>query len=810
MKQIYVFFVFLISAMVSSQEVVVTSDQIISVADVIEKFETTSDIRFSYDVTAMEHTYIIPKSTTLKIRSFLKLLRKEVAITNKLSGSNIYRLVKSRHKIEHCIRVLDQSSRFEIEEALIQIQGGKPIVTSKTGEAYIKATLGTKITVSYDGKNEKEVVLSKNIIGCKKIYLESDATTLNEVIIDNYLTKGLKQNTNGSLELKPSELGILPGLVEPDILQSLQLVPGISSPNENPAALNIRGGTPDQNLVLWDGIKMYQTGHFFNQISAFNPYIIDKVAIYKGGTSVQYGDRLSGVIDITSTDDLFNEEFSVGFNLTALDFYLKTPINEKLGVLLSWRRSITDIAKSFTFNSLENKVFRSTNDDLILDENNEFANPFRTSFSDFNFKLVWKPSTYKKLKLSSILVIDEFNNDELNTSDEDFVFRPVTDRITQSNFGTSITYTDNSPKRSVKKAQAYISSYFTDYTLESNEIDENNEDQRLFLERYDYILDIGYDASIKKNIGENNHLLIGQQSSYKNITNIVQEGELNSETPFQIASSLIPSVLDVVGYGEYGFTNKRLNIVTGLRAGYYNNFETPFIEPRLFGSYQISNTTRLTASLERKNQSISQLYAPQREPRLFQVVPLINLYWSEQRFENDRVRLLRSDQSTLGIIHNHNGWILEGEAYYKKVTGLSPFSSDLLTQILVVQDRTDIPSGESTRYGFDLLAKKKWNNYRVWAGLSVAQNKTTFKDFQDKSFTPPIDQQLRINFSQTYVYKSLEFGMGWTFASGLSITPLDTGSNQEIDNTLLTIFYILIHLTVIIDLIFLYLTILKK
>lgn len=86
---------------------------------------------------------------------------------------------------------------------------------------------------------------------------------LNEVLIDSYVTSGINKNKNGSIAILPQELGVLPGLTEPDVLESLKIIPGVQSPDETAAGIYIRGGTPDQNLIFWDGIKMYYSGHFF-------------------------------------------------------------------------------------------------------------------------------------------------------------------------------------------------------------------------------------------------------------------------------------------------------------------------------------------------------------------------------------------------------------------------------------------------------------------------------------------------------------------------------------------------------------------
>jgi hypothetical protein len=92
--------------------------------------------------------------------------------------------------------------------------------------------------------------------------LKPSKEELNQVMINVYLTPGLQKYIDGSTVLNTKKFGILPGLVDPDVLQSIQALPGVESTNESIANINVRGGTNDQNLMLWDNIKMYHSGHF--------------------------------------------------------------------------------------------------------------------------------------------------------------------------------------------------------------------------------------------------------------------------------------------------------------------------------------------------------------------------------------------------------------------------------------------------------------------------------------------------------------------------------------------------------------------
>ena len=99
----------------------------------------------------------------------------------------------------------------------------------------------------------------------------SDIQELEKVIINSYLTKGISKRKDGSFQINPTNLGILPGLTEPDVLESIQLLPGVVSPNETASGFLVRGGKVDQNRLIWDGINIYHKGHLFGMISPFNP-----------------------------------------------------------------------------------------------------------------------------------------------------------------------------------------------------------------------------------------------------------------------------------------------------------------------------------------------------------------------------------------------------------------------------------------------------------------------------------------------------------------------------------------------------------
>ena len=127
---------------------------------------------------------------------------------------------------------------------------------------------------------------------------------LNEVVINGKKDGVMNSDTRkvSMIQLTPSKLAELPNIGERDILRAFQLMPGVSGSNESSSGAYVRGGTPDQNLVLFDGFTVYQVDHLYGFYSAFNVNAVKDVQMYKGGFSAKFGGRLSSVTDISGKE----------------------------------------------------------------------------------------------------------------------------------------------------------------------------------------------------------------------------------------------------------------------------------------------------------------------------------------------------------------------------------------------------------------------------------------------------------------------------------------------------------------------------
>ncbi|MEL6918363.1 MAG: TonB-dependent receptor plug domain-containing protein, partial [Bacteroidota bacterium] len=354
-------FVFLLPIRLGMAQDVLSSPK--SLISYILELENTFNVKFSYiddDINTVQIN--VPKTKVLS--EILADIQEQTQIRIEKLNDRYYTLSRST-TVDICARVLDNFAKNTISGATVKVLGSDmAIITDQNGEFSLENIPSEAIIgIRYLGYKTK-FVKANELLGrspCTPLVLAQKFQELDEVILFKFLTTGLSKQEDASIQLDTEEFGILPGLIEPDVLQTVQALPGIKSIDETVSDINVRGGTNDQNLILWDGIKMYQSGHFFGLISAFNPYLTDKVTIIKNGTSAQYGDGVSGVISLETKNEIDDVFFGgAGFNLISADLYGQIPVSDKLAFQFSGRRSGTDFLNTPTFDQFFDRVFQDT------------------------------------------------------------------------------------------------------------------------------------------------------------------------------------------------------------------------------------------------------------------------------------------------------------------------------------------------------------------------------------------------------------------------------------------------------------------
>ena len=149
----------------------------------------------------------------------------------------------------------------------------------------------------------------------------------------------------GRVRLSPAEIEAVPPMAgEPDLVKALQLMPGVSGGQEGSAGLFVRGGSPDQNLVLLDGTPVYNATHMLGFLSTFNPDIVRSAELTKGAGSARYGGRLSSVLDVSLKEgDRYERRTRGAVGLVSARATTEGPIRQgQSSYVLSLRRTYLD------------------------------------------------------------------------------------------------------------------------------------------------------------------------------------------------------------------------------------------------------------------------------------------------------------------------------------------------------------------------------------------------------------------------------------------------------------------------------------
>jgi outer membrane receptor for ferrienterochelin and colicin len=181
---------------------------------------------------------------------------------------------------------------------------------------------------------------------------------LDEVVVSGQSPlQNVRSTQMGTIQLSPAKTDILPALLgETDIIKTFQLMPGVQGGTEGTSGFYVRGGGPDQNLILLDGVPVYNVSHLFGFMSVFNSDAIRNVTLIKGGFPARYGGRLSSVLDIRMKEGN-NQEFkgNASIGLISSKLTLEGPIkSDKTSFMFSGRRSYVDLL-SYPFQMAANK-----------------------------------------------------------------------------------------------------------------------------------------------------------------------------------------------------------------------------------------------------------------------------------------------------------------------------------------------------------------------------------------------------------------------------------------------------------------------
>ena len=588
-------------------------------------------------------------------------------------------------------------------------------------------------------------LVDKRYIVVSPVSLEQTVTeVLDLVVIRSYLAKGIEKNRDGTYELFPSRLGILPGLTEPDVLESIQLLPGVLSPNETASGFFVRGGASDQNRIIWDGINIYHKGHLFGMISPLNPNVTSKIKFVNKGSHARYGERLSSVTDISSGSEIDNTvKAEMGINGVNADAILELPlIKDKLNLQASLRRSYTDVLETFTFQQLSDKVFESTKINQDEDGDNDF------SFLDYNFKLNYKPNNKHSFYVSLIAIDNQLdyvsNNTEGNRSFNDIM------KISNSGYGLGWNYIWNT------KLNQNVQAFFSDYKFNYNYITSEGDEQVSDFEKRNAIFDSGISTEFNYNTSLHNNYSFGYQYTLKDVSYAF----VNTTNLRFVLDTQADIVQTHSVFGNLDYKNSRLlDFSFGLRSTYFKELDAVRLEPRLLVFKDLGKHFKLQASAEIKNQIVSEI-----DETVFSDLSLENRVW---RLSNsDNFPIINSKHVSAGFIYTKSGWSFETDMYYKKLKNVSALSLGFLNP-----ENVGFNIGDQNILGVDAFLRKRFNGFTTWASYSYNRARSRFKNLNNNmSFKSKSNVTHAVSTALSYKMNGFQAALGWKWQTGRPYT----------------------------------------
>ncbi len=548
---------------------------------------------------------------------------------------------------------------------------------------------------------------------------------LNVIEMESVVKTAERERFEREVEISTStitarQLKTVPTLAEADVFRTLQLLPGVVSRSDFSSQLYVRGGSPDQNLVLLDGVSVYNPFHLFGLFSTFNTDAVKEVDFMTGGFPAEYGGRLSSVLSITNNEGN-SKEFQGSANISVLS--AKTTLQGPIprgSYLISARRTYFD----------------------QLIKNSEYNLPYY--FYDFQGKVNFDVNENHRLTLSGF-----YGDDKLNYSLEG-------DDEVDDDFSVGIDWLWGNRTTSLKwRWMIHPDLYSEVWLTRSN---------------FKLLLDLDIDATSPASLDIENGILDRSIVADFNFFGIedhsVKFGASQSWLDFKYAFALN-------GYKLFDYRTKpaltalyaqdqwQMSALFSIRAGarleHYNLGNYTKFSPRVGFKYRLTHNLALKGSFGLYHQFLTTASSDDQN------FSFIDLWFP-----------LTQQYDPLSAIHYVGGFewwlpsdfIFSGELYYKSMYNLLEINE----QGDFTDSDDDFTVGDGYATGFEFLLKKSVGRFNGWLGYTFSVTERTVNSL---TFYPKHDQRHNLNAVLNY-----ELGRGWnmglvfTLGSGMPYTPV--------------------------------------
>ena len=637
----------------------------------------------------------------------------------------------------------------------------------------------SQLSISYVGYTSEQISITESKNQQYEIYLEYDET-IPEVIISN-----INIENDVHFELKGQELlekdinTVVATGGEPDVFQYLYNLPGVNAGPDGLGGLHVRGGNVDQNLIMLDGIKIYNPSHSFGLFSIFNNDLLRSAEFKKSGFDPQNSGRLSSTLDMRLKDgNLKKWEANIGVSTLASSVALEGPLwKDKIGLIVSARRTHIDpVLESITEKRKDEEGLIGLNMHHFLDLNMKI-NIVASKKNRFYF------SYYKG---------EDFYFDQSDIIFDDFDFE-VEDLL-------NYEYEWGNELMALRWNYILNENWFSNLSVSYSEYDyESFNFSSVY--SYDFIEDIEFDSlaiteffssisdlEVKWDLdyvpSEKYRAEFGMSYSNKNfapgIFNYAYDVEVfqyDEEAYSELVSDQLDNAYNIKDYNLY-FNNlievyDNTHLSFGGVGSYFKS------EDLLFGDKSDYKLFQINAKLRQKlGRSISFAFSYDRSFQSIHLLSTANIGFPNDLWvpSTQNVSPSSSDQLDLSFIFNKGRFSFKSQLYYKKLYDILRYnygsSLPSLYEIVSQLWETEVVSGKGESYGFENLGSIESDHYSLNFAYAYSQSKHLFPSISGTADFPfEFDQTHKLSLQlKLKIKKSLWLFANWNYATGLAQT----------------------------------------
>lgn len=628
-----------------------------------------------------------------------------------------------------------------IGASISEIGTTKGTVTDNNGYFTLLLKTPDSILASYIGYASKSISL----------------TSANDTLIEISLTPGKELTTvviRADKILKPNvaklttlELQSIPALGgKPDVMKALQLMPGIKSQSEGSSLLLVRGGSPGENMYLFDNVAVIYVNHLGGFMSVFNPDIINNIDVYKSSFPARYGGKLSSIVDITQKGgNTSGFKGSMKIGITDLSLTLEGPINKDVSYIFTGRKTLFGLL-----------MMAATG----IGEGNSFIMSY--GFHDLNGKISWKLNSKNSFHFNVYQGDDNMNyrakkskEYPANKNHLSYIWGNWLASVNWKHVVSSKMFSDNIvsyTRYRLREKQKF--SYLGDLGLENVEYKYLSTVQVIALQsamKYQamksWAIDFGFKSSLTLNL---------PNYTYQSIL----PGKTEKE---QIPTLETALFVDNKFKLPYGF---QLNL--GLRFVNFNaeDFTQLALEPRFSLNKVLNTNHQLNLSYMRVNQFSHLLFTPGSI--------MSNEVWIPA---DKNIKPSASDQYTLSLTGSVGDGAYQSEIslYYKTLKDLAIYKEGFMNLKGDNNWRSKVETrGKGKTYGLEVLLRKNKGNWTGFASYALSRATRQFPGINNGlEFLYDFDRPHTVSLSVNHKFSTkVSLNIAWMYQTGLPYTPV--------------------------------------